>query len=86
MTLVALTDLQVGDIIPQLDASVVKITEFKVGRTKVVRNQYVELSNGRVILTKQRIVVKRQSDGRLIAPWNRIELDYRINVERVDPK
>lgn len=81
---VALTDLREGDSIPQLNASVVKVTKIKVGRTVIVRNHYVDLSDGRVLLTHQRLVVRRNPDGRLIAPWVRVQLDSKVGIHRVD--
>lgn len=84
---VALTDLRVGDQIPELNASVTQIKKVKVGRTgRVIRNCIVDLSDGRVLLTTQQMVIRENADGRLVAPWNRVKVESKIGIVRVDPK
>lgn len=80
---VSLESLRVGDVIPELQATVQKVTVVKVGRTGVTRNYCIELTGNRLLLTHQRVVIYRTPEGGLSIPWHRIEVPHSVGVIRV---
>lgn len=79
--------LQVLDRIIHLDAVVVGIKHVLAGRyQKIKQNMLITLSDNRVILAKQRLVMNVHQSGAFTVPWNRVEMPYSFEVERPEPR
>lgn len=78
--------LQVLDRIIHLNATVVGIKHVLAGRyQKIKQNMLITLSDSRVILAKQRLVMKVHQSGAFIVPWERVDIPYSFEVERPEP-
>jgi hypothetical protein len=79
--------LQVLDRIIHLDAVVVGITNILGGKYKRIKhNLKITLSDNRVILARERLLLNVHKSGQLTVPWKRVELPYTFEVERPEPK
>lgn len=80
-------DLQLGDRIIHLDSYVVGIKHIKAGRyLKIKQNIMFTLSDNRVILAKQGLILNVHASGKMTVPWERETIPNRFEVERVDSK
>lgn len=78
--------LKVLDRIIHLNAVVVGITHVVGGRYKRIRqNMKIALSDNRVILAKERLVLNVTQSGAFVVPWKRVEMPYSFEVERPEP-
>jgi hypothetical protein len=69
-----------------LDAYVVGVKHIKAGRyLKIKQNTMFTLSDSRVILAKQALILNVHSSGKLTVPWKREEIPSRFEVERPEP-
>ncbi|MNG25447.1 hypothetical protein D3C85_90220 [compost metagenome] len=84
---VGIHQLELGDRIVHLNQYVVGIKHIKGGRYKTIKqNIMFTLSDGRVILAKQGLILNVHASGKMTVPWKRETIPNRFEVERVDSK
>lgn len=78
--------LQVGDVIVHLGATVTNIKHIKAGRyLKIKQNMLITLHDNPVILARQQLVLNVHKNGAFTVPWNRVEIPDRFEVDRPEP-